>query len=116
MTGVDIDPQAVAASRGNALLNHCETKVEFHTAHFGAQADPRRAAEVVDVVVANILANPLIMLAPILTDATRAGGQYRPVGHSLRASGRGDACLRQYFNLHIAQEQAGWVLLTGTKN
>ena len=40
--GVDIDPQAVAASRGNALLNHCETKVEFHTAHFGAQADTPR--------------------------------------------------------------------------
>ena len=70
----------------------------------------------VDVVVANILANPLIMLAPILTDATRAGGR---IALSGILSGQAEEVIhayRHYFNLHIAQEQAGWVLLTGTKN
>jgi ribosomal protein L11 methyltransferase len=115
--GVDIDPQAVAASRGNALLNHCETTVEFHTAHFGAQADtPERAADVVDVVVANILANPLIMLAPVLTAATRAGGRIALSGILSEQAEEVIHAYRPYFNLRIAQEQAGWVLLTGTKN
>jgi ribosomal protein L11 methyltransferase len=117
VTGVDIDPQAIVASRGNALLNHCETKVEFHTAHFGAQADTRqRAADVVDVVVANILANPLIMLAPILTDATRAGGRIALSGILSEQAEEVIHAYRPHFNLRIAQEQAGWVLLTGTKN
>jgi ribosomal protein L11 methyltransferase len=115
--GVDIDPQAVAASRSNALLNHCETKVEFHTAHSGAQADTgQRAADVVDVVVANILANPLIMLAPILTDATRPGGRIALSGILSAQAEEVMHAYRRHFNMRIAQEQAGWVLLTGTKN
>jgi ribosomal protein L11 methyltransferase len=57
--GVDIDAQAITASRGNAIANHVDaTFVE--ASRFGA------AAAAYDVVVANILANPLIVLAPLV--------------------------------------------------
>ncbi len=116
--GVDIDPLAVAASRSNAIFNHCEANVEFRTADFAAQASTRqRAADVVvDVVVANILANPLIMLAPILTRATRAGGRIALSGILSEQAEEVMRAYRQGFDMRIAQEEAGWVLLTGTRN
>jgi ribosomal protein L11 methyltransferase len=118
VTGVDIDPLAVVASRSNAMLNHCETNVEFHTANFADQANTReRAADVVaDVVVANILANPLIMLAPILIRATRVGGRIALSGILSEQAEEVMRAYRQCFDMRIAQEQAGWVLLTGTRN
>jgi ribosomal protein L11 methyltransferase len=118
VTGVDIDPLAVAASRSNAMLNHCEMNVEFHTANFTDQANTRkRAADLVaDIVVANILANPLIMLAPILIRATRAGGRIALSGILSEQAEEVMRAYRQCFDMRIAQEQAGWVLLTGTRN
>jgi ribosomal protein L11 methyltransferase len=118
VVGVDIDPLAVAASRSNALLNHCEANVEFHTANFADQANtPKRATDmVVDVVVANILANPLIMLAPILIKATRAGGSIALSGVLSEQAEEVMRAYQQSFDMRIAQEQAGWVLLTGTRN
>jgi ribosomal protein L11 methyltransferase len=115
VVGVDIDPLAIDASRRNAILNRCETKVEFHTADLTAQADTQ-AGMVVDIVIANILANPLIMLAPILIAATSTRGHIVLSGI---LSGQAEGVMQAYrpfFNMRIAQEQAGWVLLTGTKN
>ncbi len=117
VVGVDIDPQAIAASRNNAMLNQCYKNVEFHTAHFEAGAGAHnRATDVADVVVANILANPLIMLAPVLIGATRAGGRIALSGILSEQAEDVMRAYRQRFNMRIANEQAGWVLLTGTKN
>jgi ribosomal protein L11 methyltransferase len=57
--GVDLDPQALAATRENAIRNDVSSKLE-------TQAVPASLAPA-DVVVANILAEPLIDLAPVLT-------------------------------------------------
>jgi len=113
VVGVDIDPVAVAASRSNAILNRCETNVEFYMADLTAQADTQ-ASVVVDVVIANILANPLIMLAPILIAATRAGGRIALSGILSEQAEGVMRAYRPFFNMRIAQEQAGWGLLTGT--
>ena len=89
--------------------------MEFHTAHFEAGSGAHKRAWA-DVVIANILANPLIMLAPVLIGATRAGGH---IALSGILSEQAEDVMRAYrpcFNMRIAQEQAGWVLLTGTKN
>ena len=66
ITGLDIDPQALIATKHNASLNHLviETLLPDQT--------PDRTF---DVVVANILANPLIELASTLTKITRPAGK-----------------------------------------
>lgn len=115
VVGVDIDAQAVAASRENAMLNQCdETKIEFHAAHFVTWTDPAREAWA-DVVVANILANPLIMLAPILMRATRHGGHIVLSGILMEQAEEVSRVYQQWFNMHIAGVREGWALLAGTR-
>ncbi len=63
--GIDIDPQAVLAATRNAEQNRV-------AAHF-AGTDGEPAGEY-DIVVANILSNPLKALAPLLTSRVRPGG------------------------------------------
>jgi ribosomal protein L11 methyltransferase len=113
--GIDIDPQAVAASRANAILNQCdETKAEFFETHVADRAGPKNGAWV-DVVVANILANPLIILAPLLMRATRKGGHIALSGILMEQAEDVMQIYRQWFDIHITREQAGWALLTGTR-
>jgi ribosomal protein L11 methyltransferase len=63
---VDLDPQALIATRENALRNGVSSAIEVQ----GVPAELRPAS----CVVANILLGPLIELAPILTAACEAGG------------------------------------------
>ncbi|MGH8763630.1 MAG: 50S ribosomal protein L11 methyltransferase [Nitrosospira sp.] len=113
--GIDIDPQAVAASRENAIINRCdETKAEFFTVDLVKQIKPARDGRA-DMVVANILANPLIMLAPILMRATRKGGLIALSGILIEQAEEVKQVYRQWFKMRIAGEQEGWALLTGTK-
>jgi ribosomal protein L11 methyltransferase len=63
---VDLDPQALLATRENALRNQVSSAIEVQ----GVPATLRPAS----CVVANILAGPLIDLAPLLTEACEAGG------------------------------------------
>ncbi len=115
VVGIDIDPQAVAASRKNALLNQCDDpKTEFHTAHFATQANSARGAWA-DVVVANILANPLIMLSPILMRATRQGGRIALSGILMEQAKEVKQVYRQCFKMNIVEEREGWALLTGMR-
>jgi ribosomal protein L11 methyltransferase len=64
-SGIDIDEQALLAARHNAMQN--QTDVSFFAAADNLSAHA-------DVVVANILANPLTVLAPLLARLTRPGG------------------------------------------
>jgi ribosomal protein L11 methyltransferase len=68
---VDIDPQALTATLGNAQLNGVDARLRCaDVAQFTEQA----VDESVDIVLANILAKPLITLAPILCRQLRRGG------------------------------------------
>jgi ribosomal protein L11 methyltransferase len=68
---VDLDPQALIATRGNAQINGVEARLRCaDVAQSGAQA----VDESVDIVLANILAKPLMQLAPMLTRRLRRGG------------------------------------------
>ncbi|ODT62883.1 MAG: ribosomal protein L11 methyltransferase [Nitrosomonadales bacterium SCN 54-20] len=114
VVGIDIDPQAVEASRQNARLNQCaETEIAFHT-QMAEQTDTERGGWA-DVVVANILANPLIMLAPILTHATRLEGHIALSGILAEQAEEVMQAYRQSFDMHIALNREGWVLLAGTR-
>lgn len=110
-TGIDIDPQAVVASRDNAVRNQCDPgKAEFYTAQAYAVADGWG-----DVVIANILANPLIALAPLLARATRRSGRIALSGILKEQAADVENAYRQWFEMHTGREQEGWVLLTGAK-
>lgn len=64
---LDIDPQACAASAENAARNGLGARLSVH--------GPGEALEAADIVLANILAGPLIDLAPTLGALLRPGGQ-----------------------------------------
>ena len=66
VTAVDLDPQALIATRDNAARNDVASRLDVQ----GVPASLKPAS----CVVANILAGPLIELAPLLTDACEPGG------------------------------------------
>ena len=109
VVGLDIDSQAVTASRENAHRNQCNpAKIKFVTEN----ADP---ATQFDVVMANILANPLMVLAPILISLTHKGGYIVLSGILEEQAKEVMDTYLQWCNLQIAREEEGWVLLTGIK-
>jgi ribosomal protein L11 methyltransferase len=73
VAAVDHDPQALLATRDNATYNHVGADRLRVVAPQELKAPPEAGA--FDVVVANILANPLVALAPRLTALTAAGGR-----------------------------------------
>lgn len=115
ITGIDIDPQAIKASQENALRNHCDpARFIFATTHKATGRD-LQPEEQVDIVVANILANPLIILAPILAQAVRKQGHIGLSGILKEQAEEVRNIYQQWFDMRIASEQEGWVLLTGIK-
>ena len=111
--GIDIDANAITASHDNAMLNQCDPKkILFSTALDSPQNSMNWQF---DKVVANILANPLIMLAPLLTHALRRGGCIALSGILEEQAGEVIATYRKWFDMDITDKKEGWVLLTGIK-
>ncbi|MEP7328537.1 MAG: 50S ribosomal protein L11 methyltransferase [Betaproteobacteria bacterium] len=106
VTGTDVDGQALTASRVNALGN--AVAIAFDS----PDALPMR---VEDIVVANILANPLILLAPALSARVRVGGRIALSGILSAQSDAVAAAYARWFTLAPWRENDGWVLLTGTR-
>jgi len=104
--GVDIDPQALVAARANAMQN--DVTAQFHEP--GAES-----GAVYHVVLANILANPLIALAPLLAARTL------PRGHVVLSGilqDQADEVARAYQPWFVMGEprfDEGWALLTGRR-
>jgi len=104
--GVDIDLQAVSAARNNAERNAVN-------ARFDDSARP--LAGQFDIVVANILANPLKALAPAITGHVRPGGQLALSGILAEQAEELIAIYAPYIPLGVADTREGWVCLAGTK-
>ncbi len=104
--GVDVEAQAVQSSRDNAAANHVAAKFYL------PDAAPKQQA---DIVVANILTNPLKVLAPLLAGATRPGG--RIVLSGILSAQAGDVMdiYRQWFDLQPPVMEEGWTRLCGVK-
>ena len=105
--GVDVDAQAVTASRDNAIANHVE-QVAFFLPNEAPQGD-------YDLVVANILTNPLRLLAPLLASATRPGGQIVLSGILESQAQAVMDIYRQWFDLNTPIFEDGWTCLSGRK-
>jgi len=115
VVGVDIDPHAVESSIKNAGQNKCgQNKAEFYSVDNMAKADQTMDGWA-DIVVANILANPLIMLAPLLMRASKSNGRIVLSGILAEQAKEVEQVYQQWFKMHLAREQGGWALLIGIR-
>ena len=104
-SGVDIDPQAVTAAQRNAQQNGV-------AANFVTAAEQLRPGE---VVVANILAKPLIVLAPLIADLTLAGGRLALSGILAEQADEVTDAYGAWYDFEPLEEESGWVLLSGVR-
>lgn len=104
--GVDIDSQAVTASHDNATLNEVP-------AHFFLPGE--LAPGQYDLVVANILTNPLKGMAPLLTGRVRLGGRLVLSGILAEQADDVMAVYRDSIDFDPPELDEGWVRLAGVK-
>lgn len=104
--GVDIDPNAVEASRYNAERNHVE-------ATFALPDDAPEGT--FDLVVANILSNPLKLMAAMLCARVRPGGRLILSGVLERQAEEVAAAYASAIPLTVWRARDGWVCLHGVK-
>ncbi len=103
--GVDIDEQAIRSSRDNAELN----KVVLDL-----RSTSRTAPPASDIVVANILATPLKLLAPMLEALVKPGGFLILAGLLERQIDEVSACYSRIKLTPFAIEE-GWACLAGVR-
>lgn len=105
IVGIDIDPQALIATRANAATNQVAIEVQGTDAPLPAAAD---------VVLANILATPLRLLAPLLQSLVRPGGSLILAG-LLERQVEEVSALYTMVGLSPFGVEDGWACLAGTK-
>jgi len=110
VVGVDVDPQAVDAARANAIANRV-------TATFALPDGLAEGADgVFDVVIANILANPLRLLAPALAARVRMGGRIVLSGVLTDQADDVAAAYAPWFIMRSWKSgEDGWVALAGAR-
>ena len=106
VVGVDIDAQAIIASRYNAQQN--QVNIEFWDADAFTHAT-------FDVVIANILSSALMVLAPALAKYCKTGGQIALSGILVAQQNQLIARYSEWFNMDAPSQKDAWILLTGTK-
>ena len=109
-TGVDIDEQALIASKENAKRNGVEDKLQLVMG-----TDKKLDLPQFPITVANILAGPLAELEPIIASLTQSGGKLALSGILTEQA---DSVIEAYskdFVMNKVKDLDGWALLTGTK-
>ncbi len=111
--GVDTDPQALEATRDNASRNNIE-EGRLHVCYpKDTLEEPEKSHA--DVMVANILAGPLIGLAETLARHTRPEGKLALSGILLEQAEDVLAAYAPWFKMDPIAEQDGWVRLSGNR-
>jgi ribosomal protein L11 methyltransferase len=96
---VDLDPQALIATDANARRNGVRERLRIE----------------IDVLVANILAGPLVALAPSFAAALRRGGRVALSGILDEQSDTVTAAYRPWFDIAPTATRDGWALLAGRR-
>ncbi len=107
--GTDIDPQALEASRDNASRNGIDP------ARFPVYLPADLPQQPADVVVANILAGPLVSLAPQITALVKSGGRLALSGILAEQAEEVRAAYASAFDLDPTAIKDGWVRISGVK-
>lgn len=103
---VDIDEAAVTSTVLNAEANHVTLVAGL----------PDKAQGVYQTVLANILATPLKVLAPLLCSHVEAGGSLVLAGILERQADELKAAYAPWIQLEVADTEDGWILMTATKS
>lgn len=108
-TSVDIDPQAITATRDNAEQNGVDDRMQVlaHDAPFSAFE--------VDIVLANILARPLMELAPTLGASVRRGGALVLAGLLDRQAAEVRGAYAEAFDFEPNVSREGWTRLVARR-
>jgi ribosomal protein L11 methyltransferase len=104
--GIDIDPQAVESARHNSERNHAEVTYGL--------PDDCPAGEF-DIVVANILSNPLKLMASMLSSRVKPGGRLALSGILARQADEVASVYERWIDISVWREHEGWVCLAGTR-
>lgn len=107
--GTDIDPQALEASRDNATRNG------IHPARFPLYLPAELPQQPAELVVANILAGPLVQLAPQITSLVKPGGRLALSGILAEQAEEVRAAYADAFALDPTAEKDGWVRISGVR-
>lgn len=102
--GVDIDDNALIAAHDNAVAN----QVALELRHSRSPLDDR-----FDLVVANILTNPLCVLAPLLAGCVASGGKLALSGVLAPQAQQVISAYAPFIDLHVGATHEGWVRLEG---
>jgi ribosomal protein L11 methyltransferase len=108
VSAVDLDPQALAATRENAAVNGVSDRIQVYL------PDQLPSGQV-DILLANILAGTLVELAPSLAARVRSGGQIALSGILPSQSESVEAAYRRWFELEPRCVREDWVLLRGQR-
>ncbi|MFW5452275.1 50S ribosomal protein L11 methyltransferase [Thioalkalivibrio sulfidiphilus] len=107
--GVDLDPQALVATRDNARRNGIADAQLPVCLPEDLQAAPA------DLVMANILSGPLVELAPVLSGLVHPGGRLILSGLLAEQAASVSEAYRSAFLMEAPVLKEGWVLLAGTR-
>lgn len=106
---IDNDPQAIISSKDNVINNQCESIIK--TIHSEDEID----FEGCDLLIANILTNPLIKLAPTFAALVNPDGELLLSGILKKQVDRVVGCYSEYFtNLEVSNIDE-WYRVTGTR-
>ncbi len=104
IVAVDIDPAAVESTHINAANNHVTLQAGL----------PDVAQGSFNVVLANILATPLKVLAPLVCAHVATGGHLDLAGRLERQARELQEAYAPYLVLNVADSEDGWILMTAT--
>lgn len=105
IVAVDIDPAAVESTRLNAQNNHVSLQAGL----------PDLAQGCFDLVLANILATPLKVLAPLLCAHVEVGGHLVLAGILARQADELREAYAPWLQLSVSDEEGGWILMTASR-
>ncbi|MEW5249354.1 50S ribosomal protein L11 methyltransferase [Microbulbifer discodermiae] len=107
--GIDIDPQALTASRDNARRNGIAPE------RFPVYLPEQMPQESADLLLANILAAPLVQLAPRLVELTRIGGRLCLSGILASQSRQVKAAYAPWIEFDEDGQREEWVRISGSR-
>ena len=107
--GTDIDPQALQATQDNAERNAVDPE-QLHTCYPKVLPD-----QTYDIVMANILAGPLVELAPELLNAIRMGGKLVLSGILAEQTESIRAAYQPHLSDFIVTQKDDWIRVTGIR-
>ena len=106
---IDNDPQAIISSKDNVINNQCEGIIK------SIHSDDEIDFEGCDLLIANILINPLIELAPTFAALVNTDGELLLSGILKKQVDRVVGCYSEYFTILEVSNIDEWYRVTGTR-